>query len=199
MSSSASSPSIIAQLSAVGRSHSLPLEFITSLEYLYCNLQRQACVILLLSLHWVQHLTSCLNQVNEKPCSLTCVSSSRNSSWCWSAARQLSLQWKHQTWARSPGTRMHWLWTAAGALLHDIAVAPATRKWFSETQHRILSSHANYANPGSTSGFWFVFFLLYAIYVHWEKWCIVGRPGCRSNFCKHFTWIPWMHALTISL
>lgn len=39
MSSSASSPSIIAQLSAVGSSHSLPPEFIISLEYLYCNLQ----------------------------------------------------------------------------------------------------------------------------------------------------------------
>lgn len=38
-SSSASSPSIIAQLSAVGSSHSLPPELIISLEYLYCNLQ----------------------------------------------------------------------------------------------------------------------------------------------------------------
>lgn len=38
-SSSASSPSIIAQLSAVGSSHSLPPESIISLEYLYCNLQ----------------------------------------------------------------------------------------------------------------------------------------------------------------
>lgn len=49
MSSSASSPSIIAQLSAVGSSHSLPLELITSLEYLYCNLQHKAGVIVLLS------------------------------------------------------------------------------------------------------------------------------------------------------
>lgn len=38
-SSSASSPSIIAQLSAVGSSHSLPPEVIISLEYLYCSLQ----------------------------------------------------------------------------------------------------------------------------------------------------------------
>lgn len=37
-SSSASSPSIIAQLSAPGSSHSLPPEVIISLEYLYCNL-----------------------------------------------------------------------------------------------------------------------------------------------------------------
>ena len=38
-SSSASSPSIIAQLSAVGSSHSWPPELIISLEYLYCSLQ----------------------------------------------------------------------------------------------------------------------------------------------------------------
>lgn len=38
-SSSASSPSIIAQLSAVGSSHSLFPELMISLEYLYCNLQ----------------------------------------------------------------------------------------------------------------------------------------------------------------
>ncbi len=40
-SSSASSPSIIAQLSAVGSSHSLPPEFIISLEYLYCSLHTE--------------------------------------------------------------------------------------------------------------------------------------------------------------
>lgn len=33
------------------------------------------------------------------------------------------------------------------------------------------------------------FFLIYAISVHWEKWCIMGRPGCMSNFCK------WAHAV----
>lgn len=41
MSSSASSPSIIAQLSAVGSSHSLPPELIISLEYLYCSLHTE--------------------------------------------------------------------------------------------------------------------------------------------------------------
>lgn len=66
MSSSASSPSMIAQLSAVGRSHSLPLESITSLEYLYCNLQRKACLIALLSLCGLQRHTGCLNQMNKK-------------------------------------------------------------------------------------------------------------------------------------
>lgn len=37
-SSSTSSPSIIAQLSAVGNSHSLPPELIINVEYLYCSL-----------------------------------------------------------------------------------------------------------------------------------------------------------------
>lgn len=133
-SSSASSPSIIAQLSAVGRSHSLPLEFITSLEYLYCNLQHKAFIIVPLLLY-----ISCLIQINKGPCSLgiTCVSFSRNSSWCSSAARQLLFQWKHQIWARNPETHKHWLKVGAVTLLRNTAVVAATRKWFSETQQGI--------------------------------------------------------------
>lgn len=148
----------------------------------------------------VQRHTSCLNQINKKLCNLTCVSSSRNSSWCWSAARQLLLQWKHQIWARSPGTRMHWLWMAAGALLHDTAVAPATHKWFSETQQRILSSHVKLANPGSTSVFFFKFMLFLYIGRSDASW--VGQAVCLifvSGPMQYFTWIPCMHALTISL
>lgn len=85
---------------------------------------------------------------------------------------------------------------AAGALLHDTAVAPATRKWFSETQQRILSSHVKFANPGSTSVFLF-FFLIYAISVQWKIMavCLIFVSG----HMQYFTWIPWMHALTISL
>lgn len=77
---------------------------------------------------------------------------------------------------------MHWLWMAAGALLHDTAVAPATRKWFSEIQQRILPSH-QVCKLGLDLVF-FVF-LIYATSVHWEKWCIVDRPSCVSNIWPH--------------
>lgn len=42
--------------------------------------------------------------------------------------------------------------------------------------------HIEFANSGSIF-FWF--FLIYAISVHWEKWCIMDRPSCMSNLWPH--------------
>lgn len=80
---------------------------------------------------------------NIKFSRLTCVSSSRNSSWYWWAAQQQSFLWKHQTWARNPESHKRWLFEPVRTLLRNTATAAATRKWFSEMHKFKFICHGN--------------------------------------------------------
>lgn len=138
-SSSASSPSIIAQLSAVGSSHSLPPVVIFSFEYLYCNLQMEDVIVNYMFDFGLGHFvftafTYKCQQKKRKASHLTCVSSSKNSSWYQQAALQQWILWKHQVWAINPEAHKRWLFVLVGTLLRNTAAAAATHRWFSETQ-----------------------------------------------------------------